>query len=122
MKEFENEAKERYGKTEAYKEYAEKTAAYTEDKWKDAAEGLNAVFAKFAECKSAGHPADSKEAQSIVLALQNHITENYYTCTTEILLGLGRMYVADERFKENIDKNTDGTAAFASKAIEIYCK
>ena len=54
--------------------------------------------------------------------LQNHITENYYTCTNEILAGLGKMYVADERFKNNIDKHGDGTAAFVSEAIEILLK
>ena len=44
----------------------------------------------------------------------------YYTCTKEILAGLGQLYVADERFKTNIDKNGNGTAEFVSKAIEIY--
>ena len=55
-------------------------------------------------------------------ALQNHITENYYHCTREILFGLGQMYVADERFKNNIDKHADGTAAFIRDAITAYCK
>jgi hypothetical protein len=57
-----------------------------------------------------------------VKKLQSHITENYYTCTIEILSGLGQMYVADERFKNNIDKHADGTAAFISEAIAIYSK
>nr|MCR4718760.1 TipAS antibiotic-recognition domain-containing protein [Bacillota bacterium] len=52
---------------------------------------------------------------------QNHITENYYICTNEILSGLGQMYVADERFRNNIDKNADGTAAFICEAIKVYC-
>ena len=56
----------------------------------------------------------------LVKELQDYITENYYTCTNEILAGLGQMYVADERFKANIDKNGDGTAEFVSKAIENY--
>ena len=81
-----------------------------------------AVFAKFAECMKNGHTADLDDAQALVKELQNYITENYYTCTKEILAGLGQMYVADERFKTNIDKNGDGTAEFVSKAIEIYCK
>ncbi|MBQ2899840.1 MAG: TipAS antibiotic-recognition domain-containing protein, partial [Oscillospiraceae bacterium] len=55
--------------------------------------------------------------------LQDFITGNYYTCTDEILSGLGKMYVGDERFKNNIDKaGGTGTAEFAAKAIEIYCK
>jgi hypothetical protein len=53
--------------------------------------------------------------------LQNHISENYYLCTNEILAGLGQMYVADERFKNNIDKRADGTAEFICEAIAAYC-
>lgn len=121
-KQYEVEAKERWGETEAYKEHAEKTAKYTKDKWQDVNDGLMAIFSKFAKCKKNGHTADSDDAQALVKELQNYITENYYTCTNQILVGLGQMYVDDERFKTNIDKNGDGTADFASKAIEIYCK
>ena len=53
--------------------------------------------------------------------LQDHITQNYYLCTDEILAGLGQMYTQDERFKNNIDKNADGTAVFVCGAIEFYC-
>ena len=51
-----------------------------------------------------------------------HITANYYTCTDEILAGLGKMYVADDRFKKNIDKYSEGTAEFASAAIAVFCQ
>ena len=45
------------------------------------------------------------------------------TCTNEILAGLGKMYIADERFKKNIDKYGEGTAEFASESVKIYtCK
>ena len=80
------------------------------------------IFAKFSECRNNGNTADSDEAQALVKELQDYITENYYTCTNQILAGLGQMYIADERFKNNINKNGNGTADFASKAIEIYCK
>ena len=81
---------------------------------------MMAIFAEFAECKKNGASADSAEAQMLVDKLQAHITENYYTCTDEILAVLGKMYVADERFKKNIDKYGEGTAEFASKAISIW--
>ena len=119
-KQYEVEAKERWGETEAYKEHAEKTAKYTKDKWQAVNDGLMAVFAKFTECMNNGNTADSDEAHLLVKELQNYITENYYTCTKEILAGLGQMYVADERFKTNIDKNGNGTAEFVSQAIESY--
>lgn len=121
-KQYEVEAKQRWGETDAYKEHQEKTADYSKDKWQEVNEGLMTIFAKFAECMKNGHTADSDDVQALVKELQNYITENYYTCTKEILAGLGLMYVADERFKTNIDKNGNGTTEFVSKAIEIYCK
>lgn len=66
--------------------------------------------------------ADSVEAQALVAKLQAHITANYYTCTDEILAGLGQMYVADERFSKNIDKYGEGTAEFVSNAIVVFCQ
>ena len=117
---YENEAQERWGGTAAYREYEEKTKNYTKEKWTEANDGLMAIFAEFAALKNSGASADSAKAQALVAKLQAHITENYYTCTDEILAGLGKMYVADERFKKNIDKSGEGTAEFASEAIEIY--
>ena len=122
MNPYEAETKQRWGKTAAYKEHAEKTASYSKDKWQAVTDGLMTVLAKFAECMKKGNTADSEEAQTLVKELQNYITENYYTCTDEILAGLGQMYVADERFKTNIDKHTPGTAAFVSEAIATYCR
>ena len=119
MKKYETEARERWGDTEAYSEYDKKTSGYTKEKWAEANDGLMAIFAEFATCKANGGTPASAEAQALVAKLQNHITDNYYTCTDEILAGLGRMYVADERFKKNIDKNGDGTAEFAAEAIAI---
>ena len=122
MNNYDIEVKERWSDTDAYKEHKEKTANYTEEKWQAVNDGLNRVFAKFAECKKNGYTADSVEAQVLVKELQDYITKNYYTCTNQILAGLGQMYVADERFKENIDKHSVGTAEFVRNAIEICCK
>lgn len=122
MNNYDVEVKQRWGETAAYKEHAEKTANYSEDKWQEVNDGLMTVLAKFARCMKDVHAPDSDEAQALVKELQNYITENYYTCTDEILAGLGQMYVADERFKNNIDKHTPGTAAFISESIASYCK
>ena len=121
-KQYEVEAKQRWGETDAYKEHAEKTANYTKYKWQEVNDGLMSVFAKFTECMNNGNTADSKEAQTLVIELQAYITDNYYTCTNQILAGLGQMYVADERFKENIDKQGVGTAEYVLQAIKEYCK
>ena len=116
------EARERWGDTDAYREHEEKTKHYTKEKWDEANDGLMAIFAELAACKQSGAEVDSNEAQALIAKLQAHITTNYYTCTDEILAGLGKMYVADERFKKNIDKYGEGTAEFAADAIEVYCR
>ena len=120
MKNYETEARSRWGATDAYREHEQKTKKYTKEKWTEANDGLMAIFAEFAALKNRGASADSAEAQALVAKLQAHITESYYTCADEILAGLGQMYVADERFKKNIDKYGDGTAEFVSEGIRIY--
>ena len=122
MKDYFNETRERWGDTSAYREHEQKTKNYSKEKWGEANDGLMVIFAEFASCKNNGASADSAEVQALVAKLQAHITANYYTCTDEILAGLGKMYVADERFKKNIDKYGEGTAEFASEAIEVYCR
>ena len=117
---YKTEARERYGGIAAYREHEQKTKNYTKEKWAVANDGLMAIFAEFAACKDRGASDDSAEAQALVAKLQAHITANYYTCTDEILGGLGKMYVADERFKKNIDKYGEGTAEFAAEGIRIY--
>lgn len=114
---FAAEAKAKWGNTEAYKEYEKKSSG------KDAQNG-DALMAIFAEIGAVRHldPA-APEVQALVGKIQNHITAHFYNCTKPILAGLGQMYVADERFKANIDQaGGEGTAEFAAKAIEIYCK
>ena len=123
--EFENykqEVKEKWGETDAYKEHKEKTKDYGKEKWNNLSEKMNDIMAEFSVCMKNGEGPDSDNAQSLVKMLQNHITENYYHCSNEILMGLGQMYIADERFKNNIDKNGEGTAEFIREAIEIYCR
>ena len=119
---YDNEARERWGGTPIYREHEKKTKNYTKEKWAEANDGLMAIFAEFAACKNSGVSASSAEAQTLVAKLQTHITANYYTCTDEILAGLGKMYIADERFKKNIDKYGEGTAEFASEAIAVFCQ
>ena len=120
MKNYKTEARSRWGNTDAYREHEQNTKNYTKDKWAEVNDGLMAIFAEFAACKQNGANADSVEAQALVAKIQAHITANYYTCTDDILAGLGKMYVADERFKKNINKCGEGTAEFAAEGIRIY--
>ena len=78
------------------------------------------IFVEFG--KMMDQPAESETVQNQVKKLQDYITAHFYTCTKEILRGLGQMYVCDERFKANIDSHGEGTAEFVAEAIKIYCK
>lgn len=111
LEEFTAEAKEKWGHTDAYKEY--------EQKHTNSADKTDEFMQIFAEIGKVKHLSpDCEEAERLIKKLQKFITENYYTCTDEILKGLGEMYVSDERFKNNIDKAGGiGTAEFTSKAI-----
>lgn len=124
-KEFENyknEVKEKWGSTEAYREYSQKSKDYSKENFNTLGDGMDNILEEFAICMNSGATPDSEDTQNLVEKLQNYITENFYTCTNEILAGLGQMYVADERFKNNIDKYSIGTAEFVSQAIEFYRK
>ena len=115
----EAEIKELWGDTPAYQEYKEKTKDYSKGRWASANLFLMATFSEFADCMHSGAKPEDDEAQALVAKLQNTITSFYYTCTDEILAGLGKMYVAVERFKKNIDKYGEGTAEFVAEAINV---
>ena len=112
---YAEEAKQRWGNTAAYKEFEQRHTDSSQ-----AAAMLDAVFEEFAGLNRAGVSPDSEPAKITVEKLQQCITDNFYTCTDDILKGLGQMYVADDRFRMNIDKHGEGTAEFASACIKQY--
>lgn len=115
------QAKARWGKTDAWQEFEQKTAGQTPERQKSTGDGLMAIFAELGAIRQTD-PA-GPQAQALVRKLQDYITANYYTCTGQILRGLGQMYIAGDTMTENIDKaGGPGTAEFAHRAIEEYCK
>ena len=121
LDEYAAQAKESWGKNEAYKEFEEKSKGWTEETEKNMEVEVMSMFAEFGEMKDLD-PADEK-VQAQVKKLQDFFTEHFYNCTPQILSGLGRMYSGGGEFTENIDKvGGEGTAEFTNKAIEIYCK
>ena len=119
MKNYETEARERWGNTDAYKESEQKTAQYGKDEWNNVLGGMEDLMDAFAAIRT-GDPA-AAQAQALAARWQQYITDHFYTCTKEILRGLGQMYVCDERFKANIDRHGEGTAEFMAKVLELYC-
>ncbi len=114
------EAKKKWGSTDAWKEYEEKSKGRSEDQTRSAGEGLMDIFTEIGAIR---HTApESAEAQALIEKLRRYITDHYYTCTPQILRGLGQLYIAGDEMTENINRaGGDGTAEFAHRAIEIYC-
>ena len=121
MDDYAARAKEKWGNTDAYRESQQKTAGKTKEQLVQTGDALMDIFREMGELRQ-GDPA-SCEAQALVRKLQAFITEHYYNCTNQILMGLGMMYAAGDEMTENIDKaGGAGTAVFASRAIAHYCK
>ena len=116
---YAEEVKNRWGNTDAYKEYEKKTGSYDKNSWNTINEEMAEILKEFADNRD--KDVNSDIVQSLVEKWRGYITLNFYNCTKEILSCLGLMYIGDERFKENIDKYGEGTAEFMAKAIEIYC-
>ena len=107
------EVKAKWGGTAAYREYQQHETSQPADLMKH--------FEKLGKLKHLSPAAP--EVQTALHALQQFITAHFYTCTPDILSGLGAMNTADERFRQNIDKaGGEGTAAFVAQAIRIYCQ
>lgn len=120
MEKYKAEVIAKWGNTKAYQEYKQKDIARNESSFSKMANELMTMFSELGGLKH--FTPDSDEVQKKISALQKFITHNYYTCTNEILSGLGEMYVCDERFKNNIDKaGGEGTADFVNQAIAVYC-
>lgn len=119
LDEYAKQEKENWGKTDAYKEYEQKTKGMTKEEKNMNGKALMTVFVEFGQMLDLSPESDIVQAQ--VKKIQDFITEHFYTCTKEILAGLGKMYNYGGDMTNNINKAGGiGTAEFAAKAIEIY--
>lgn len=119
IEQYKKQAKEKWGDTAQYKESVERSKHRTKTEEYVLTQQLMNIFTEFAEIKSNG--PSSSEAQTLVKKLQDFISENYYQCSNEILMGLGQMYAAGGEFTENIDNSAGvGTASFVNQAISVY--
>ena len=118
---YANQAKQRWGHTDAWKESQEKAKGKTREAQAAEADGLMDIFRRLGQLRD-GDPA-APEAQALVRELQQYISAHYYSCTPEILFGLGQMYAAGDEMNENIDRaGGEGTGDFARRAITAFCK
>lgn len=115
------QAKLLWGKTKAYQEYTRKAAGRSGDAEASLGQQLMDIFRQLGTMRQERPESEAVQAQ--IRRLQQFITEHYYTCTPQILKGLGKMYTAGDSMTANIDDaGGAGTAAFTQRAIEIYCK
>ena len=123
LDEYAEEAKKNWGKTDAYREYEEKMKGMSKAQENKMGAEIMVLFVEFGEMIRSGCAPGDDKVQAQVKRLQDFITENFYTCTNQILSGLGKMYAGGGEFTANIDKaGGEGTAAFVNQAIEEYCK
>ena len=119
--EYGAQAETLYGKTDAWQEYKQKANNRSKAQENALGEGIMELFTTLGTMKELS--PDSPEVQAWVKELQNYITEHFYTCTPQILQGLGQMYAGGGSMTENIDAvGGSGTGAFALEAIKVYCK
>ena len=118
--EYAAQAKASWGTTPEYREYEQKSKGRTKAQERLIAAGMMDIFRAFGEIKETDPAAEP--AQALVKRLRDYITEHMYTCSKPVLNSLGRMYAAGGDFTKNIDSyGGEGTAVFASRAIEVYC-
>lgn len=120
MDRYSAEAKAKWGNTEAYQEFRQKTNGQSHQQMITTGDGLMDIFTEFGAVRHLSPASD--EVQTLVIKLQDFITAHYYTCTKPILRSLGQMYIAGDSMTENIDQaGGENTAKFVHDAIEIYC-
>jgi DNA-binding transcriptional MerR regulator len=114
---YEDEARERWGHTDAYKESARRAASYGEEQWCEIKAQAHEIERMFAELKRAGEPADGEPARAAAERARLHIDHWFYPCSHELHRALGEMYVADPRFAAHYEQVEPGLADYVRGAI-----
>ena len=118
---YKAEVKSKWGNSKAYQEYEQRVVSHSEHNDSKFVNEIMSLFTDLGAMKQL--PPTDKAVQEKIAALQAYINENFYTCSNDILIELGEMYVCDDRFKKNIDRfGGEGTAKFVREAIFVYCE
>ena len=113
--EYAEEAKARWGNTDAYKESTKRSASYSKADWEHIKEEQAEIFSAFAAL--VGQDPVGAEVRALVEKWRAHLNARFYPCNNELLKGLGAMYMADERFQKTLNAYGNGTAALMSEAF-----
>ncbi|MEV6979197.1 MerR family transcriptional regulator [Kitasatospora sp. NPDC093806] len=115
--EWESEAEQRWGDTEAWAQSQRRTGSYSKADWERIKAEADALNARLVELFTAGEPADGGPAMDLAEVHRQHICENFYDCTFEIHRGIAGMYVADPRFTEVYERLAPGLARWLHDAM-----
>ncbi|MFP5372010.1 MAG: TipAS antibiotic-recognition domain-containing protein, partial [Actinomycetes bacterium] len=115
---YEREAEERWGDTEAWSQSQRRTAAYTKEDWVRIKQEVDDLHRRFAEAMRNGVPAGSAPAMDVAEGHRRHIERWFYECSPEMHAGLGRMYVEDARFTATYEQIASGLARYVSDAVQ----
>lgn len=114
---YEEEARERWGHTDAYAESARRTARYGEERWRVIKAEGDEIVREFAALMGDGEPAAGPRARATAERHRRHISDWFYPCSPDMHRGLGEMYVQDERFTASYERIAPGLAAHVQRAI-----
>lgn len=114
---YDDEARERWGDSDAWKQSRERSRNYTRDDWTRMQAEMDRLNGLFVDAMQAGTPATSAAVMALAEAHRQHIGRWFYECSPEMHRSLGEMYVSDPRFTANIDRAAPGLAAYQRDAI-----
>lgn len=114
---YEEEAKERWGGTEAYGESARRAKSYGRVEWEAIKAEADSIGARLAALMQSGAPPEDAATQAVIEEHRAHIERWFYPCSVSMQKALGEMYVADARFTANIDRSAPGLARYWRDAI-----
>jgi MerR family transcriptional regulator, thiopeptide resistance regulator len=112
-----DEAEQKWGNTDAYRESQRRTKTYDKQKWLEIKAEAEQISTQLAKAMKDGHAATSEVAMDLAERHRRHISKWFYDCSYEIHQGLGEMYTADPRFAQNYDAVAPGLSAYIRDAI-----
>jgi MerR family transcriptional regulator, thiopeptide resistance regulator len=115
--EYEQEAQQRWGDTEAWAESQRRAARYTKEDWQRIKAEADGIHQRLAAALTAGLPADHPTVRELAEEHRRHICGHFYECGYEMHRGLGEMYITDERFTATYEAIHPGLAAYLHAAI-----
>jgi DNA-binding transcriptional MerR regulator len=119
---YADEARRRWGDTEAYKTSIRRTKSYSEQDWVRLRDEQDAIYADAAAALEAGKRPDDPEAMDVAERHRLSIDRWFYPCSATMHCGLADMWEADRRFAENIDRHGAGLTKFLAAAVRANAK